>query len=122
MGMKLIVLVVIVLAVIAVAQLMRVYELSSKLRGHKEEDVDLKTNNINAGMMLVFLAVFFGSLLYMLYEYGNGELPVAASDIGQDIDWLFKINWIIVFAVFFFTNFLLFWFAYKYSYHPDRKA
>ena len=122
MGMKLIVLVVIVLAVIAVAQLMRVYELSSRLRGHKEEDVDLKTNNTNAGLMLVFMVVFFGSLFYMLYKYGNGMLPEAASEHGQDIDWLFNINWVIVFTVFFLCNTLLFWFAYKYSYHPERKA
>ncbi|MEX1002563.1 MAG: cytochrome c oxidase subunit II transmembrane domain-containing protein [Crocinitomicaceae bacterium] len=122
MGMKLIVLVVIVLAVIAVAQLMRVYELSSKLRGYKEEDIDLKTNNINAGLMMVFLAFFFGSMLYMLFVYGNGMLPEAASEHGKDIDWLFDVNWVIVFAVFFITNGILFYFAYKYSYHPDRKA
>lgn len=122
MGMKLIVLVVIVLAVIAVAQLMRVYDLSAKLKGHKEEDINIKTNNINAGLMLVFMAIFFGSLFYMLFKYGNGMLPEAASEHGQDVDWLFNMNWVIVFAVYFSTNALLFVFAYKYSYHPDRKA
>lgn len=122
MGMKLIVLVVIVLAVIAVAQLMRVYELSAKLKGHKEEEVNLKTNNMNAGLMLVFMAIFFGSLIYMLAKYGNGMLPEAASEHGQDVDWLFGLNWVIVFTVYFACNFLLFYFAYKYSYHPDRKA
>lgn len=122
MGMKLIVLVVIVLAVIAVAQIMRVYELSSKLKGHKEEEIDLKTNNMNAGLFLVFLAVFFGSFFYMLFVYGDGLQPVAASEHGEKVDWLFGINWIIVIAVFLITNFLLFYFAYKYAYHPDRKA
>ncbi|MCB9224639.1 MAG: cytochrome c oxidase subunit II [Crocinitomicaceae bacterium] len=120
--MKLIVLAVIVLTVIAVAQLMRVYELSSKLRGHREEDINLKTNNINAGLMLVFITVFFGSTLYMLWLYGNGGLPEAASEHGVDVDWLYGVNWIIVFTVFFVTNSLLFFFAYKYSYHPERKA
>lgn len=122
MEMKLIVLVVIVLAVIAVAQLMRVYELNSKIRNRREEDVDLRVNNLNGGLMIAFLAVFFGSLIYMLFKYGNGMLPEAASAHGQDVDWLFNINWIIVFLVFFLTNALLFIFAYKYSYHPDRKA
>jgi len=122
MGMKLIVLVVIVLAVIAVAQLMRVYELTSKIRNRREEDIDLRVNNINASLMMWFLAAFFGSLIYMLYKYGNGLLPEAASEHGQDIDWLFNINWIIVFFVFVVTNALLFFFAYKYTYHPDRKA
>ena len=122
MEMKLIVLVVIVLAVIAVAQLMRVYELNSKIRNRREEDIDLRVNNLNGGLMIAFLAVFFGSLIYMLYKYGNGLLPEAASEHGQDVDWLFNINWIIVFFVFFVTNALLFIFAYKYAYHPDRKA
>lgn len=122
MGMKLIVLVVIVLAVIAVAQLMRVYELTSKIRNRKEEDIDLRVNNINASLMMWFLAAFFGSLIYMLYKYGNGMLPEAASEHGQEIDWLFKINWVIIFFVYFVTNALLFFFAYKYAYHPDRKA
>ena len=122
MGMKLIVLVVIVFAVIAVAQLMRVYELTSKIRNRREEDIDLRVNNINASLMMWFLAVFFGSLIYMLFKYGNGLLPEAASEHGQDVDWLFKINWVIVFFVYFVTNALLFFFAYKYAYHPERKA
>ena len=120
--MKLIVLVVIVLTVIAVAQLMRVYELSSKLRGQREEDINLKTNNINAGLMLVFLVFFFGSLVYMCATYGRGLLPDSASIHGEQVDWLYNVNWIIVFTVFIVTNALLFFFAYKYSYHPDRKA
>lgn len=122
MEVKLIVLIVIVLAVIAVSQIMRVYELSSKLRGHREENINLKANNLNAALMMVFVIVFFGSFFYMLYLYGNGLMPEAASEHGQDIDALFNLNWLIVFAVYLITNFLLFFFAYKYAYHPDRKA
>lgn len=122
MGMKFVVLVVIVLVIIAVAQIMRVYELSAKIRGKREEDIDLRTNNINASLMMIFLLVFFGSFFYMLFKYGRGLLPEAASEIGQEIDWLYNVNWIIVIAVFLLTNTLLFYFAYKYSYHPDRKA
>ncbi len=122
MGMKLLVLLVIVLAIIGVAQLMRLYELSNKVKGRKEEDIDLRANNVNGGLMMVFLVIFFGSFLWMLYEYGNGELPIAASETGEKIDWLFNINWIIVFFVFFLCNGLLFYFSYKYRYHPERKA
>lgn len=122
MGMKFVVLVVIVLAVIAIAQIMRVYELSSKIRGKREEDVDLRVNNINASLMMVFLILFFGSFIWMWWVYGNGMLPEPASEMGVKINDLFNINWIIVIAVFFLTNGLLFVFAWKYSYHPDRKA
>lgn len=120
--MKFVVLVVIVLAVIAVAQIMRVYELSSKIRGNREEDIDLRVNNINASLMMVFLILFFGSFLWMWYVYGNGMLPEPASEVGVEIHWLFNVNWVIVIAIFFLTNGLLFVFAWKYSYHPDRKA
>ncbi len=122
MGMKFIVLVVIVLVVIAVAQLMRVYELSSKIRGRREEDIDLKTNNLNATLLLLFGIALNGSLIYLTFKYGNGMLPEAASIHGQDVDWLFNINWIVIFTVIFSTTSLLFFFSWKYSWHPERKA
>jgi len=122
MGMKLLVLLVIVLAIVGVAQLMRLHELSNKVKGRKEEDMDLRANNVNASLMIVFLIIFFGSLVFMLLHYGNGELPVAASETGEQIDWLFNINWIIVFFVFFVCNFLLFYYAWKYRYNPNRRA
>ena len=122
MGMKLVVLIVVVLAVIAVAQIMRVYELSTQIRGKREEDVDLRTNNINAALMMLFLLVFIGSFIYMSWAYGDGMTPVAASELGVEIDWLYKVNWWIVIAIFIFTNSLLFVFAWKYAYHPDKKA
>ena len=90
--MKFVVLVVIVLAVIAIAQIMRVYELSSKIRGSREEDIDLRVNNINASLMMVFLIIFFGSFLWMWATYGNGMLPEPASEVGVEIHWLFNVN------------------------------
>lgn len=122
MATKLIILLVIVLAIIAVAQLMRVYELSNKVKGRKEEDIDLKTNNFNASLFIVFLILFFGQFIYCVFAYGRGLLPDAASEHGQAVDWLYNVNWVIVFTVFLLTNFLLFFFAYKYRWHPDRKA
>lgn len=122
MGMKFVVLVVIVLVVIAVAQIMRVYELSTKLSGKREEDIDLRVNNINASLMLAFLLVFFGSFFWMLFEYGRGGLPNAASEIGVEIDWLYNLNWWIIILVFLLTNSLLFIFSWKYAYDPKRRA
>ena len=114
MGMKFVVLVVIVLTVIAIAQIMRVYELSAKIRGKKEEDIDLRVNNINASLMLIFVIVFFGSFFWMLAVYGRGLLPNAASEIGQEIDWLYNVNWIIVVLLIDSLHF--------HTYHPIRKC
>ena len=120
--MKFIALIVIVLGIIAVAQLMRVYELTSKLRNRREEDIELRDNKMNANLMLLFMFIFFGSFLWMIARYGNGGNPVAASVEGVGYDKLMALNMIIIIFVFFLTNFLLFWFAYKYYKKPGVPA
>jgi cytochrome c oxidase subunit 2 len=120
--MKLIVIIVIVLGVLAIAQLMRVYELTSKLRGRKEEDISLRDNNFNAALMIVFMLFIFGMFGWLVMEHGDGRLGPSATEHGIQYDWLLNINWIIVIATFFLCNALLFIYAYKYRYHPDRKA
>ena len=120
--MKFIALIVIVLGIIAVAQLMRVYELTSKLRNRKEEEIELRDNKMNANLMLLFMFVFFGSFLWMVARYGNGGNPVAASVEGVGYDNLMALNMVIIIFVFFLTNGLLFFFAYKYYKRPGVKA
>jgi cytochrome c oxidase subunit 2 len=120
--MKFFALIVIVLGIIAIAQMVRVYELTSKLRNHKEEEIKLRDNKMNATLMLVFMIVFFGSYIFMLMRYGMGGLPEAASVEGNAYDWLFDVNMWIVNIVFFATNFLLFSFAFKYYKKPGAKA
>jgi cytochrome c oxidase subunit 2 len=58
---KLIVLIVIVIGVLALAQLVRLYELSSKLRNRREEDIPNRENRLNATFLLVFMFAFFAS-------------------------------------------------------------
>ncbi|MEO9256799.1 MAG: cytochrome c oxidase subunit II transmembrane domain-containing protein [Crocinitomicaceae bacterium] len=120
--MKFIVLIVIVLGIIAIAQMMRVYELTSKLRNRREEDIQLRDNKLNATLMLIFMIVLFGSYIFMLFRYGRGGLPEAASAEGVNYDWLMDLNMIIISAVFFLTNFLLFFFCFKYYKKPGVDA
>jgi heme/copper-type cytochrome/quinol oxidase subunit 2 len=119
---KLLVVLVILLAVIAIAQLARVYEISSVLRKKKEEDLSNRDNRMNAGLLLLFMVALFASFIYLMYRYGQGGLPVSGSYHGDELDALLNFNWIIIIAVFFITNFLLFWFCFKYYYRADRKA
>ncbi len=121
MGNLLIVLV-LMIGVIAIAQMMRVYEISSKLRGKKEEEISLSDNKFNATMMLVFMIAFYIFFFWLLVKYGNGGIGPAASTIGESTDWLLNFNFIIIIIVFFITNSLLFVFAYKYYHRPDRKG
>ncbi len=113
---------VIILSIIAVAQLMRISTLAKNLRNKREEDVSDSDNTINAILIGVSGAVFLGSTLYMLLKYGNGLLPEAASEHGREIDFLFNLNWIIVFFVFLAVNGILIIFSVKYRGKKGNKA
>jgi cytochrome c oxidase subunit II len=122
MSFKLITLVVIVLGILAVAQLVRVYELSSKLRNRREEEVTNRDNRLNANLMMVFMILFYIGFIYLMLKYGWTGRGDAASTHGVETDWLLDLNFVIITIVFFLTNTLLFYFAYKYVRKPGVKA
>ncbi len=115
-------LIVIVLGVIAIAQMVRVYELTSKLRNRGEHEINQRDNNLNAKMMFGFMIAMYAFFLYLIGEYGWTGRGEAASNIGKETDWLLNVNFVIVIAVFFLTNTLLFYFTYKYVRKEGVKA
>lgn len=119
---KLLILLVIVLGVLAIAQLARVYELTSRLRGKREEDISPSDNRMNARLMWVFLIAYFGFFIWLMVAYGDKMLPISASAHGVETDWLLDFNWVILGIAFVLTNVLLFAFAAKYVYSKDRRA
>lgn len=119
---KLLILIVVVLGILAVAQLARVYELTSKLRGKREEEISDGDNRMNATLMWLFPFAYFGFFLWLVLRYKDKMLPVAASTQGVDTDALLDFNWWILIITFVFTNILLFYFAGKYVFSKDRKA
>lgn len=122
MGSKLIVLLVIILGVIAIAQLVRVNELTAKHTKRREEDVPHRDNIFNANMMLLFMIAFYASFIWLMLKYGYTGLGPAASTHGVETDWLLNLNFVIITLVFFLTNTLLFVFAWKYVKRPGVKA
>jgi len=122
MESRLLILVIIVIGAIAVAQLTRLYELAAKLRKHGEHDIQDRDNYLNARLMLVFNLFQFGALIWLMLKYGWTGIGPAASVEGQSTDWLLNVNFAIILAVFFLTNFLLFFFAFKYVRKPGVKA
>ena len=98
---RLIILLVIVLGAIALAQLVRVYELSSKLRKTGEHEVNTRDNNLNAKMLLGFMVFMFVGFIYLMLEYGWTGRGVAASSQGIETDWLLDLNFVIIILIFF---------------------
>ncbi|RFC55776.1 cytochrome c oxidase subunit II [Brumimicrobium aurantiacum] len=122
MDSKLIIILVIILGVLAIAQLIRVNELTRKRNKLKEEDIPKVENKFNANMMLVFMVALYAGFVYLIVKFGDVHLGPAASAHGQEIDWLYNVNWFIVISVFLLTNTLLFVFAWKYSRKEGVKA
>lgn len=112
----------IILAVIAVAQIAKLYQVSADMRNAREEDIPLSENNASALGMLFFMIALFAFFLYLLFFQSDAYLPQAATEHGKVVDTLFAVNWAILFTVFFVVNFLLFFFTWKYRYNPARKA
>lgn len=119
---KLGILAVVVLGVIALAQIMRVSELSAKLKNSEPGQIPNRHNKVNAGLMLGFMIALFAGFIWLMLTYGWTGRGDAASVHGKEIDWLLNINFIIIVAVFFLTNFLLFFFAWKYVRKPGVPA
>lgn len=120
---SLLILVAVVAGVAAMIQLVRLNEVTSKVRGnHSEEEVTSDENNVMAYGWLVFMFLFFGFTIGLMYKYGYGGLGPAATVHGKELDWLLELNYWIILPVFFITNALLFIFSFKYRYNKNRKA
>jgi cytochrome c oxidase subunit 2 len=119
---KLLLLLVIVLAVVGIAQIAKVYQVSSELQKRREEDISPTSNKVNANLWLLFMIAFFGFFIWQFIAYGDMLLPLAASEHGSAVDQLFSVNWVILITVFFIVNFLLFFFSWKYVHSKNRKA
>ena len=122
MESKLIILIAVILGTVALAQLVRVYELSAKLRKNAEHEVPNRDNVMNARFMLVFMFFQFFGLIYLMFKYGWTGRGEAASIEGVETDWLLNLNFVIILIGFFLTNFLLFYFSFKYVRKPGVKA
>jgi len=119
---KLIILIVLIFGAIAIAQLVRVYELTSKLKKGGAHEVTNRDNNLNAKLMLGFMMFQFLGFIYLMLKYGWTGRGEPASLQGVETDWLLNLNLVIVIFVFFVTNFLLFYFSYRYVRKPGVKA
>lgn len=83
-----------------------------------------QSNRVNAFLMVVFLILGLIGIWWChdLY-YGKTLMPFpSASDHGEKIDNMLRITFAVTGIVFFLTQILLFWFAYKYQFKEKKKA
>jgi len=119
---ELLILVAVVVAVIAIAQVVRIFELSNKLKGIRESDVTDKDNDTQGKLLLTFGILFMASFFVMTAKWNHLLLPVSASEHGVDIDFLMDISMGLIIVVFLITQPILFYLSYKYRGRKDRKA
>ncbi|MDB9882933.1 c-type cytochrome [Bacteroidia bacterium] len=81
-------------------------------------------NNINAYMMLLFVIGFFALVIYEYSIHNQYNLANfgSASEHGIEMDRMMTWTWIATLPVFFVTQFLLFYFSFRYRQKPGRKA
>ncbi len=119
----LVILCLILIAIVAV-QIGKVTELASKIRG--EEEVQEINNKRQANLSMVFMILFLVACIWSFFHYRNYMLGYgphnAASAHGSTLDYMFNITLIITAIVFFITQVLLFYFAYKYRAEKGRKS
>jgi cytochrome c oxidase subunit II len=111
-----------VMIFVIIFQVSRSSEIVSILKG--EDKTRNQNNKINAYMLISFLVlgligVWWCNNLY----YGKTLFPQgAASEMGQKIDLMLYITLGVTGTVFFITQILLFWFAFKYRQDDNRKV
>jgi cytochrome c oxidase subunit 2 len=101
-------------------QIAKASEYVSVLRG--EEKARKQTNRINAFLLLTFLVLGLIGVYYCNERLKGKILGESASVQGDKIDTMLYITLAITGIVFFITQILLFWFAFKYQESDKRKA
>ncbi len=113
---------IVVLIFVIIFQVSRSNEIVSVLRG--EDKTRNQNNKINAYMLISFLIVgLIGVWWCNELFYSKTLFPAgAASEMGQKIDLMLYITIGVTGVVFFITQILLFWFAFKYRQDDNRKV
>lgn len=117
-GLLIVILVVLVLVVII--QISKASEYVSILRGKEKSQAN--ANKVNAGLMILFLILGLIGVYVCNELLKDKLLPEAASIQGKAIDKEMVTTLIITGIVFFATQIMLFYFAWRYRSRPGHKA
>lgn len=111
--------------VIAIWQIVKIYDLTqvSTVVIDNSEIANDEDNRINGNLMLGFLVFIYVITIVCFIRYGDFPLMSnAASEHGSKIDNLMMVSMVLIFIVQTFTQFFLYYFAYKYKGQKGNKA
>lgn len=119
---NLLIAIVVILAIIVVAKVVRVFELTTELKGDNPATI---TESDNRTQSIIFAIAGLGFLVFVIYGFvvwGNLLLPPSASVHGDETDFLMNVTLWIITPMFFLCHLLMIFFAYNYYHRSDRKA
>ncbi len=112
------------LLAVVVIQIGKLSDLRSKIMG--EEDIEFQNHDITGKLLLLFMVGFLVFCVVTAYYYKNWMLGYgpheSASIHGKSIDSMFDITLWFTGIVFFVTQILLFWYAFKYRSQKGKKG
>lgn len=106
---------------ITIWQILKIFKLSQPIESDDSQIATNKDNENQGKLFLVFIVFFYGLMFYSFWSLSRFYAP-AASDHAEDYDQLFFISIGLIMFVQVITQFLLYWFAYKYRGQKGRKA
>lgn len=112
----------ILLGIFLIVQIVRVFELTSKLNEDNQASVSWKDNRSRAMSWFLFLIGYFGFFIWVIQKWGPHVLPESASLHGESIDFLLDLNWVIILIAFVITHIVLVAFVTRYYARPGSKA
>lgn len=123
---SLLIIVVVILLGIAIWQLTKIFDLTqvgaAANKNYSSEVANDNDNNIQGYLNFAFLGFVYLITIFSFYKYGNVILGTSASEHGPDYDRLMAISMALIFFVQIITQFLLYYFAFKYRGRKDRVA
>mgnify|MGYP001373735886 FL=1 len=122
MGLVLTIIISVLLVGVAFAKILQAKQLVDELKDQDSDYITRAEIKTNALGLLVYMIAMFALLVAQMVAWSKYMLPSSASVHGEEIDTLFDVTNILILSVFFITQFLLFWFGYKYYFRKGRKA
>ena len=97
------------LFLVALTQVIRIFQLTGKIKGYDINEITDSDNNFNGLLSLFFCVLFFVFCIYQYFEFKKFILPESASFHGIFIDKMNNLSLISITFVFVIMNAFIFY-------------